>query len=270
VQGATHPNWNMEVAHERFMAPLFVALALGNAAESTTSEKRDACWHAYTKLSVRGRGSIMLHDFGLSMGGTPDIGTFFSSRVVRSVGSLLNNPWEPVQIEGVETKMDFKFSRDLLTLRGIDPLETEIEAGRKAHLRLHLIPYAGPEQIRVIEVDIPRELAGEQVEIELAPGHQTVPDLPKPENVAELMANLPRLSMAPDVLVATVKVGGQGLAFKGQVASRLPPGALDTLRSSSSTVAPEPFPSVVRTVIPLGQFVIGKDSVKIRVRDVMR
>lgn len=270
VAGAPHPNWNMEVAHEKFMAPLFVALALGNAAESTTSERRDACWHAYTKLSVRGRGSIMLHDFGVSVGGTPDIGTFYSSRVVRSVGALLNNPWEPVQIEGVETKMEFKFSRDLLTLRGVDPLETEIEAGRKAHLRLHLVPFAGPEQIRVVEIDIPRELAGSQVEIELTPGHQTVPDLPKPENVSELMANLPKLSMAPDVLVATIKVGGQGLAFKGQVASRLPPGALDTLRSSSSSVAPEPFPSVVRTVIPLNQFVIGKDSVRIRVRDVMR
>jgi hypothetical protein len=270
VQGAVHPNWNMEVAHERFMAPLFVALALGNAAESTSSEKRDATWHAYSKLKVRGRGQIELHDFGISSGGTPDIGTFFGTRIVRSVGTLLNNPWEPVIIEGVETKMDIKFSRDLLVLRGVEALESEIDAGQKAHLRLHLVPYAGPEQIKVIEVEIPRELAGEQVEIELTPGHQTVPDVSKPENVAELMANLPKLSMAPDTIVATVKVGGQGLAFKGQVASRLPPGALDTLRSHNSSVAPEPFPSVVRTVFQLSQFVVGKDQVRIRVRDVMR
>jgi hypothetical protein len=270
VQGATKPNWNMEVAHERFMAPLFVALSLGNAAESTTSERRDATWHAYSKLSVRGRGSITLHDFGISSGGTPDIGTFFQSRIVRSVGTLLNNPWERVQVEGIETKMEIKFARDLLVLRGVDPLQTEIDAGQKANLRLHLVPFAGPEQIKVVQVDIPPELAGSTVDIELTPGHQTVVELPKPENVSELMANLPRMAMAPDVLVASVRVGGQALAFKGQVASRLPPGALDTLRSHSSTVAPETFPSVVRTVIPLHQFVIGKDQVRIRVREVMR
>lgn len=270
VAGASHPNWNMEVAHERMMAPTFIAIALGNAVESTASERRDNSWHAYTKLSIKGRGSITLHDFGVSSSGTPDSGSFFSSRAVRAVGSLLNNPWEPLIIEGVETKIDIRFSRDLLVLRGVDPLETEIDAGQKARFRLHLVPYAGPEQTKVVEVNVPRELAGENVEVEFVPGYQVAPELPRPENVTELLANLPRMTMPPDVLVASVKVGGQGVAFKGQVASRLPPGALDTLRSSATSVTPEPFTSVVRTTIPLNQFVMGRDQARIRVRNVMK
>jgi hypothetical protein len=270
VEGAPHPSWRMEVAHERFMAPLFVAVAIGNAVDSTTRERRDVTWHAHTKVAVRGRGTITMHDFGVSAGGTPDAGQFMGSRAVRAVGALLNNPWEPVFIEGVETKLDVRFARDLLVLRGIEPLETEIDAGRKARLRLHLTPYAGPAQTRVVEIDIPRELAGETVEIELAPGHQTAPELARPENVADLMASLPKQSLTPDVLVASVKAGGHGVAFKGQVATRLPPGALDTLRSTTATVAPDPVPSVVRTIIPIHHFVTGRDSVKIRVRDVLR
>lgn len=270
VEGAPHTNWRMEVAHERMMAPTFVAIALGNAVEAAASERRDNSWHAYSKVSIRGRGTITLHDFGVSNSGTPDAGSFFGSRAVRSVGALLNNPWEPVIIDGVETKLDIRFSRDLLTLRGVDPLQTEIDAGQKARFRLHLVPYAGPEQTKVVEVNVPTELAGQQVEIEFAPGYQVAPPLSKPENLTELIANLPRLTMPPDVLVATVKVGGQGVAFKGQVASRLPPGALDTLRSTSTSVTPEPFTSVVRTTIPINQFVTGRDQVRISVRNVMK
>jgi hypothetical protein len=268
--GAPHPSWRMEVAHERFMAPMFVSVALGNAMEATTSEKRDATWHAITQLSVRGHSPLQLHDFGVSVGGTPDAGAFMGSRAVRSLGALLNNPWQPVTIDAVDTKLDIRYARDLWTLRGTDPLETEIDAGQKAHLRLHLVPYAGPEELRVVEVDIPRELAGETVEIEIVPGHQASPELARPENLADLMANLPQQSYAPDVFVASVHVGGQGLAHRGQVASRLPPGALDTLRSTNSTMAPEPFASVVRTLVPMHHLVVGRDAVKVRVRENLR
>jgi hypothetical protein len=252
------------------MAPMFVSVALGNAMEATTSEKRDATWHATTQLNVRGHAPMLLHDFGVSVGGTPDSGTFMGSRAVRTLGALLNNPWQPVTIEGVETKLEIRYARDLWTLRGTDPLQTEIDAGQKARLRLHLVPYSGPEELRVVEVDIPRELAGESVEIEIVPGHQASPELARPENLADLMVNLPRQSYPPDVFVASVHVGGQGLAHRGQVASRLPPGALDTLRSTSSTMAPEPFPSVVRTVLPMHHFVVGRDAVKVRVRENLR
>ncbi len=270
MPGAPHPNWRMEVAHERFMAPMFMSVALGNAADATIGEKRDATWRAVTRVQIKGRGSIQLDDFGVSVGGTPDVGTFMMSRAVRSVGALFNNPWQPVDIEGVETRMDIRFARDLWTLRGTEVLETEIEQGQKARLRLHLVPYAGPEQVRVVEVDIPRELAGENVEIELTPGHQYTPELAPPENLTDLIANLPKQSLAPDVYVATVHVGGQGLAYKGQIASRLPPGAIDTLRSASATLAPEPFPSVVRTILPMNHYVVGRDTVKVRVRENLR
>jgi hypothetical protein len=270
VEGAPHPVWNMEVAHEKFMAPTFVAVALGNAVDATTQEKRDLSWHAYTKIRVRGYGDFTMHDFGVSVGGNPDASTFMRSRAVRAVGALLNNPWEDVDILGVETKLDVRFARDLLSLRGVEPLETEVTAGERAHLRLHLVPFAGPEQIRVVEVPIPQHMAGQTIEIKIAPGYEENNDLARPENVRDLIANLPQLTLPPDVLVASIETGAQGMAFRGQVAPDLPPGALDTLRSSSSSAAPEPFVSTARTVIPMHQFITGKDTVHIHVRNVIR
>jgi hypothetical protein len=270
VEGAPHPVWNMEVAHEKFMAPTFVAVALGNAVDATTQEKRDLSWHAYTKIRVRGYGDFTMHDFGVSVGGNPDASTFMRSRAVRAVGALLNNPWEDVDILGVETKLDVRFARDLLSLRGVEPLETEVTAGERAHLRLHLVPFAGPEQIRVVEVPIPQHMAGQTIEIKIAPGYEENNDLARPENVRDLIANLPQLTLPPDVLVASIETGAQGMAFRGQVAPDLPLGALDTLRSSSSSAAPEPFVSTARTVIPMHQFITGKDTVHIHVRNVIR
>lgn len=270
VEGAPHPRWTMQIARERFMAPLFLAVAVGNAIDATTSERRDVSWHALTTLRVRGHGEVTLHDFGVAVGGTPDAGAFMRSRAVNAMGSLLSNPWEPVDIESIRTRVDIRFARDLFELRGAVPLEMEVEPGRKARIRLQLVPYAGPPEFRTVEVDIPRELAGNTVEIEINPGHQEAPPVAIPESVSELLSVLPRQSFAPDSLVGSVRVGGHGVAFRGQVATRLPPGALDTLRPVASSIAPEPVPSYARTVIPLGKFVIGSTSVRIRVRDVLR
>lgn len=270
VQGAPRTNWNMEVAHERFMAPLFVAMSMGNAVDATTQEKRDVTWESFTDITVRGRGTITLHDFGVAAGGTPKAGSFMQSRAVSAVGELLNNPWEPVDIESVKTRMKVRFARDLVYLRGVEVLDPEVDAGAKARLRLHMVPFDGPVQTQVAEVYIPPELAGQEVEIELNPGYRESPEIAAPENVAELMAALPRQSYPPDVLVASVVVGGQGVAYRGQVATRLPPGVLDTLRPETATVSPTPVPSVARTVIPVRKFIAGDDKVKVRVRNVMR
>jgi hypothetical protein len=270
VEGAPHPKWSMEVAHETFMAPMFLAIAMGNALDATSRERRDVSWHAYTTVRVRGYGELVLHDFGVAVGGTPNASAFMRSRAVDAVGTLLSNPWEPVEIESVKTHIDIRFARDLLQLRGAVPLDTEVDAGRKARVRLELIPYAGPPQYKTVEVDIPPELAGKTVEIKIIPGHQDAPPVAKPENVQDLIAVLPRQSYAPDVLVAAVRVGGHGVAFHGQVATRLPPGALDTLRPKSASIAPEPVPSYARTIIPFGKFVVGSTSVQVRVREVLR
>jgi len=270
VEGAPHPRWNIEVAHERFLAPLVMAVAIGTAVDSTTREQRDVTWEAQTTLTIARYGKVTVQDFGVAVGGTPGGQEFLRSLAVRAVGALLSNPWEPIDLQAVDTKVTVKFARDLLVLRGAEALEPEVDAGSKARIRLHLQPFAGPEQTRVVEVDIPRELAGETVDIKLVAGSDEIPEVPSPENVGDLIASLPRLSYAPDVLVASVSVGGQGVAFRRNVATHLPPGALATLRARSSSVSPEAVPSVVRTIIPVQQFITGDDSVQVHVRHVMR
>jgi hypothetical protein len=270
VEGAPHTHWSFTIAHDKFMAPSFVALAVGSAIEATTSERRDVTWRAMTEIVLTGHGTLKIEDGGVAVGGTPDSDDWSRSRAVQAIGSILNNAWQPARVEKVKTKIEVRFARESYRLRGVDALADVLDAGQPAKLRLRLVPFAGPEEQKIIEVPIPRELAGKEIDIELSPGYAESPDLPAPEKLADLIANLPRRFYPLDSVVASIKLAEHGVAFHGQVATRLPPGALDMLRPASATKAPEPFVSYVRTAIPIHRLLEGKDHVKVRIRPVLR
>ena len=55
-----------------------------------------------------------------------------------------------------------------------------------------------------------------------------------------------------------------------QLSERLPPGAADTLRPTTQSVAPQMFAAERRVVIPINQFVVGEDDFEVEVREVLR
>jgi hypothetical protein len=59
---------------------------------------------------------------------------------------------------------------------------------------------------------------------------------------------------------------GDALAFRGRIAEDLPPGVMETMRPTTSTVAPEPYRSQVDQVVPLDEFVVGSDTVTVQVK----
>ncbi len=270
VPGAPKKRWQMEITHDRFMSPSFVAVAMGNAIETTLSERRDTTWRSKTRIVVKNYGPIEVEDFGVAIGGTPGADELVRARAVRSVGQVLNNPWEFAQIESVEMTMSVEFGRHLYAVRGATLLDDTLEPGRPARVRVTLSQFEGPDESRVLEVPLPKSLAGKDVDIDLVPGWSEQPDLPSPNSLAELLANLPRATYAPNVLLATYRLPELGVMFRGQVASRLPPSALDALRPQHESVAPEAINTTVRVPFPLGRFVEGKDHVRVSVRNVLR
>jgi hypothetical protein len=277
VTGAPRTHWHAEVSDDKFMAPGLTAVVLGSVIEATTSERRDLTWKMTAKVAVSGHGTIDLEDVGVASGGAPETGEWFRSKIVNTVGDVMNNPWEHARIEKVEAKFDVTYARDLLRLRGVEVLDPIVDAGQKARVRLHLVhttsdkPAGEPdESTRVVEVTMPAELAGKDVEIEILAGYDVTPELAPPENMEQLLANEPRQTVAPRSVVVQFRVPSQGIAFRGHVADRLPAFTLDSLRPQSSDEGPEAFPSWSRTVVPLEKFMEGRDKVKVKVRPVVR
>ncbi|MEZ4298008.1 MAG: SpoIVB peptidase S55 domain-containing protein [Polyangiaceae bacterium] len=271
VDGAPKTTWNMEVTHDRFMAPMFAAMAMGNAVETTTSERRDMTWRATSKLKVAKFGTLTFEDFGAGDGGPPEMGDFARGRLVRALGALMNNPWEDVKIESIDTTMAVTFDRDVMMLKGAKLLDPEIDAGESVRIELTFNPHKGKQETRTISVPIPAELAGREVDIELAPGYEVERPQAAPNSVAQLVAVLPNQVYDGESIVATVRIKDEaGAAFGGKVASRLPAGALDTLRSATDSDGPEVFSAAIQNVIPMKRFVIGRDTVRVKVRAVLK
>ena len=191
------------------------------------------------------------------------------SKLVATVGDVLSNPWEHVHITRVQARFDVKYARDIWRLRGTEVLDPVVDAGGKARLRLHLVPEDGPETTRVVEVTMPGELEGKDVEIEVVPGYEVAPQVAAPERSTSSgqRAEADRRA-ALDRPAVPRALAGHGLP--GHVTQRLPPFTLDALRPQTSDNGPETFQSWSRTVVPLDWFVEGRDKVKIKVRAVVR
>ncbi len=142
--GAPKTHWHSEVTTDKFMAPGYSAVVLGSIIEATTSERRDVTWKLSAKVSVAGHGTVDLEDVGIASGGTPEVPEWFRSKLVNTVGDVLSNPWEDARITKVEGTFEVKYAHDLWRLRGVEVLDSVVDAGEKARLRLHLVPQNGP------------------------------------------------------------------------------------------------------------------------------
>jgi hypothetical protein len=270
LDGPVHTNWKFDVAHEKFMTPSFLAIAFGSALQAVASEKMDVSWTAKSRLKIKGHGEIVLEDFGVSVGATPEAGDFIRSNLVRAAGALLNSPWEPVILERADMEIELRFAREILRLRGAELLEPEIDAGEPARIRLTLVPYAGPTVTRVITVPIPRHLAGQTVSLEISPGYTENKEKADPESLGELVRNLEDTTFPPQSILVSFNAGSAAVAFKGHVVKNLPPGALDAIRPTTSSIAPDAFQTDERVIVPLGKYMTGTDRVSVVVRPVLR
>jgi hypothetical protein len=270
VPGAPYTSWKFEVAHEKFMTPSFMAIALGNALQATASERQDVTWNSKTRLKIKGHGEIVLEDFGVSIGGTPEPDEFVRSNLVRAVGALMNNPWEPIFVESAHMDIELRYAREILRLRGAEVLDSEIEPGQPARIRLTLIPFSGKVMHKIISVPLPLHLAGQTVNMEIVPGYQEERDIADPENIGELVRSLENPVYPPKSVVFSYAAGDGAVSYRGHVAKNLPPGALDAIRPTTSSVAPESFQSDTRHVVTLPLFMMGRDKVSVTIKQDLR
>ncbi|HEU4578671.1 MAG TPA: SpoIVB peptidase S55 domain-containing protein [Polyangiaceae bacterium] len=269
VPGAPYRDWSFQVAHEKFMTPTFLAMALGEALQATGAERQDVSWTAESKVTIQGHGEVTLEDFGVSIGGTPDPREFVRSHLVSTVGAILNNPWEPAIVSSVSVKIKLAYAREIVRLREARALETEVDAGQPVNIQLTLIPFAGPPFTRTITVPVPKYLADTTLKLSIRPGHSVEREKANPETLDEFIANQEDPIYPPKAVVVSYAAGG-GVSFKGRVAENLPPGAIDAIRQRTASFSPEAFKSNRYHVVELDDFMVGNDSVSVKVRPVLR
>jgi len=264
--GAPFEDWNFEVAHDRFLSPALLGMALGSGLSTTASERRDVTWSMETELTFDGFPSIVLEDFGSSPGGTPQTPHIMRSNALRAIGLVLNNPWQYARLKKIDMQVKLRFAREVARLTRVDLLTPEVEPGETARIRLTLEPFEGKAIRRVVSVRVPKKFAGQSLTITLRPGYEVEHHRAAPNSLEQLISNLEAGTRLPRSLVLSYKTGQGGAAYNGQVAENLPPGVLDMLSSKNSTSSPQQFQSETHQVVPLPIFMVGSQTVSVAVR----
>ncbi len=270
MDGSEVSTWKFEIAHEKFLTPVFLSMAIGSAIQSVAAEKRDVTWQLDSTLRIQGQPELTLQDFGVAVGGTPGPNEVLGWSLVEAVGAAMNNPWEPALIDGVTGRLKLRFAREVYRLRGAEVLQRQLAPGEPARVRLTLVPYEGVTRREVIAVPLPNYLAGERVALELVPGYAEELEQAPAENLAELLHNLDEPQYPPRSVVVRCAISGDTLAYHGRVAANLPAGVVDTLLSTSSTVTPRAYSGTLRTIHELPFYVIGREKVSVDIRPPLR
>ncbi len=262
---APKKNWSMEVIHDKFMSPMWTAFAFADAVGSAINDRKDASWTLSSTIKIKGHGTIAVDDFGVSASGVPQ-GAFFMSRAGFALGELMNNPWEEVQVEGVTAKLEVDWKRDAVRLRSAELMETIVEPGQAARIKLTYKPYFGEEKSVIVSVPIDPILAGKDVDLEIVPGWQVYPDTASPENLDQLIHNLAAPSLSPKAWVVQYRYPEAGLAMNGKVASKITPFAVDTMKANTTTSIPESFQPMVRKAVDVAAYTDGSSRLRVTVK----
>ena len=117
---------------------------------------------------------------------------------------------------------------------------------------------------------IPAHQAGKTLSLQVVPGHDVNKEKAAPDSFRSLVENLEDPIYPPKSVVVSYSSGAAAVSYKGHVVRNLPPGAFDTIRPTTSSVAPAPFRSQVRHVVLLDEFMTGQDKVSVTIKPVLR
>ena len=264
VEGAPHTDWNVTLAGQRPMAARLAASGVESALGDTVSDMADAAWTVRSRVFLRGRGPVEFTEHGAGAEGVrslPAPGGFeLLTRVV-------DNAFGVVPVDRIEVDLTLRWQRDFSYVRSVSVSSAEVDPGSTVELRVLLGRYGAGPEMHTVRLEVPRELAGRELDLEIAGGNEVVPDLAEPESLDDLIRNV-ATRFPDDALVVSMRMPGQGVTLRGRVIPNLPGSALDTLRPSVSTESGEPFMNYRRTVVPVGRVVLGRDRVRLRVREV--
>ena len=102
----------------------------------------------------------------------------------------------------------------------------------------------------------------------LKPAPTAKPEAPPPEDLEGLLDNLRRGYPARSIVV-TIEAPEEDFTLRGAVIADLPVSIADTLRPGATSRRGDPYKRNLRLAVPTPGVVVGKQSLQVRVRDLV-
>jgi hypothetical protein len=126
--------------------------------------------------------------------------------------------------------------------------------------------YDGNDFIEHVPVDVPENLAGSIVQLEVAAGDAAKLDAAPPVDLKSLLEAVHRM-LPGNVWAISLYPAEDGVALDGKLVRDLPATAQDKLHPQSHTARAQAYKPVARTISPARRVIDGKATLLVRVRD---
>lgn len=264
-QGAAfhEPVFRVEVARHRKLLPLLATAAISTALSDAIPDVTDVVADVTTRIEVRGFDPLVLRDQVFSNDSlTPKV--LAMSHGLRALGELLGNAFAPVVVERIEVRAQVEFRTGTADIVALSSSRAKVRAGTELPLQVTLRPYGGGDVVKTVVVEVPRSLAGKTIKIEAGAGVQVKPELPRAENLPDLVRNL-RTYFPATSLVVSLATKDDGASLRGRLIHDLPPSAMDTLRPASQSRRADTVHMVKQFAFPGSRILAGQKEISVQV-----
>jgi hypothetical protein len=255
--------FHVELLDNKFMTPSLAGSALQNAVGYYLPDHEDVTARIESSVRVKGQQPIEFVDYLYANDGAGSI--MGAVRGLRVLVPLMLNPFEPVEIEHVDIKVDLRFAADFGELKEVRVPNAELVAGKRNMLQVRMSTWDGKDILEDVPVEVPANLAGSIVQLDLSSGDAAKLDAAPPVDLKSLLAAFRKL-LPGNVWAVSLYPADEGVAVEGKLVRDLPASALDKLHPQSHTQRAAVYKPIARTIVPAKRVVNGSSSMLVRVR----
>ncbi|MBX3159372.1 MAG: hypothetical protein KF773_25605 [Deltaproteobacteria bacterium] len=255
--------FHVEILDNKFLTPQLTGAALMNAINHYLPDREHVTARVDSAVRVKGIADpITFVDYMYANDGAASVmGTV---RGLRVIAPLLLNPFSPVKIERVDINVNLDFKANFGEIKELRIPTAELAVGRNL-VDVRMTTYDGKDIYEQVPVDVPANLAGSIVQLEVTAGDTAKLDAAPPVDLPSLVAAFRKL-LPGNVWAATIYPADEGVAMEGKLVRDLPASALDKLRPQTHTQRAVAYKPIARTIAPANRVVEGTTTMLVRVR----
>jgi hypothetical protein len=255
--------FNVEVLDSKFMTPSLAGAALMNAIQYYLPDRDDVTAKVASSVRIKGEKPIEFVDYLYANDGAGSV--MGAVRGLRVLVPLMLNPYAPVDVERVDINVDLRFEANYGQIKEIKVPTTELIPGERNTVQVLMSTWDGKDIVESVPFDVPGELAGSIVNLEVTAGDSAKLDAAPPKDLKTLIAAFRKL-LPGNVWAVTIYPAEEGVAVDGKLVRDLPASALDKLHPQSNSQRAAAVKAIKRSIAPAKRVVEGTASMLVRIR----
>ncbi|HEY0254047.1 MAG TPA: hypothetical protein VGC41_21105, partial [Kofleriaceae bacterium] len=258
-------HFKVDIIASKFLTPAIAGAALMNAINYYLPDRADVTAKVDSTVRVKGMAEpIQFTDYLYANDGAASV--MGAVRGIRVIVPLMLNPFQAVQIERVELKVNLEYAANYGDVKELKIPTGDLIPGKRNLVKVLMTSYDNKEIVEEIPVDVPGNLAGSIVQLEVVAGDAAKLDAAPPVDFNSLIAAFRKL-LPGNVWAATIYPADEGVALDGKVVRDLPASVQDKLHPQSHTQRAAAYKPIARTLSPAKRVINGSASMLLRVRN---